>query len=318
MLRWRDPLLALALAFAASPAPASELAVTVTNASKSTQCAESDNVYLKLQSPSVRRFVVEATHPTYIGTLPAERKDPDFRHCDMSHDPTFTFAPRQITLYEDAEWRVIGYTFASFWRPERVPVRAGDRTETGLHLVQLWKLSGASAYEVLVVYPSDGYWRARPLAPPQLAEAAYGSSFLLGPIETQRRPLVRLREIVFDPPHHLVRVNFARGGSATLHLDTLDRQRLSLAVSLHDPIADGPFAALRSMYVTDTNADVARVAWRAREGKAWQRRSIMGFRDARAIEFWAGRVIPSRHNAGAPDMTFRGFADGARIRPPRP
>jgi hypothetical protein len=35
----------------------------------------------------------------------------------------------------------------------------------------------------------------------------------------------------------------------------------------------------------------------------------MDFKKAEAIEVWAGRTIPSRHNTSAPDMVFRGFRD---------
>jgi hypothetical protein len=36
----------------------------------------------------------------------------------------------------------------------------------------------------------------------------------------------------------------------------------------------------------------------------------MDFRRANALEFWAGRRLPSRHNMSAPDMIFRDFSEG--------
>ena len=71
-----------------------------------------------------------------------------------------------------------------------------------------------------------------------------------------------------------------------------------------------PFAALRSMFVTETNADVAQVAWRTPGGKAYEAAPIMSFQRADALELWAGRRLPSRHNMSAPDMVFRGFGGG--------
>ena len=50
-----------------------------------------------------------------------------------------------------------------------------------------------------MLYPQDGYWRARPLPPANLKWSAYGSSFLVGPIEFEQRPFVNIREVVFDP-----------------------------------------------------------------------------------------------------------------------
>ena len=66
-------LVAFALAFARSAFAADDLAVDVQNASTPTLCAETDNVYVKLTSPEVRRFTIEAVHPNYIGTIVVDR-----------------------------------------------------------------------------------------------------------------------------------------------------------------------------------------------------------------------------------------------------
>ena len=211
---------------------ANDLAVDVVNASEPTLCAEKDNVYLKLVSAAARRFTVEAVHPAYMGTIVVDRYAPDFRNCDMSGDPAHTFEPRRVTLYETEQWQLIGHTFPSFWRPNRVPVRVGDRVENGLHLLQLWTRFQERAEEVLVLYPADGYWRARPLPPAHLRWSAYGSSFLIGPVETEGRPLVDIRDIAFDPATRSFRLNFARGGAATLRLDALDQERIVLDVGV--------------------------------------------------------------------------------------
>jgi len=64
------------------------------------------------------------------------------------------------------------------------------------------------------------------------------------------------------------------------------------------------------MFVTETNADVAQVAWRAPGGKAYEVAPVMAFRRADALELWAGRRLPSRHNMSAPDMIFSAFRGG--------
>jgi hypothetical protein len=304
--------LALAVFFAIAPAHAAdEVAVSLTNGSEPTLCAESDNVYLKLTSGDVRRFTVEAEHPAYMGTIVVDRWAPDFRNCDMSGDPvhkTETQQPRRVTLYEDPDWQLVGLSFPSFWRPAKVPVRVGRRVEGGLHLLQLWKRHAERAEEVLVLYPADGYWRARPLPPQNLRWSAYGSSFLIGPIETEGRPIVDIHEIVFDPETRTFELSFARGGAAKLRLDKLDTERIVLDVDFDAPIgAVRPFAALRSMYVTETNADVAQVGWRAKGARAWSQENVMSFKEASTVEVWAGRTLPSRHNTSAPDMRFGGF-----------
>jgi len=284
-----------------------EVAVEVTNASEPTLCAEKDNVHLRLASPDVRRFTIEAVHPAYTGTIVVDRYAPDFRNCDMSGDPAHKAEPRRVTLYETSEWQLVGLTFPSYWRPAKVPVRVGERVETGLHLLQLWTRFQERAEEVLVLYPPDGYWRARPLPPAHLRWSAYGSSFLIGPEEFSGRPLVDIKDIAFDPATRAFRLAFARGGSATLRLDALDQERIGLDVTFDAPIAGAPFAALRSMYVTEINADVAQVGWRTKGAQAWQHAPVMSFGRADAVEVWAGRTLPSRHNLSAPDMVFRDF-----------
>lgn len=297
-------------------APASAqagLPVEIVNDSTPTRCAEEDNVYLKLQAEHVRRFRIEARHPAYVGSIVADRWAPDFTNCSMSGSADYKFERRRLTLHETEEWQLVGLTFPSFWRPNSVPVRVGQRTETGFHLLQLWTRFQERAEEVLVLYPADGYWRARPLAPQTLRASAYGSSFLVGPVEVQGRPLVDIREVAFDPATRTFSLAFARGGGAKLRLDALDQERIDLDVTLEPPVGPSqPFAALRSMYVTETNSDVAQVAWREQGNAAWVESPVMSFKRARAVEFWAGRRVPSRHNTSAPDFTFRDFGTGER------
>jgi hypothetical protein len=300
--------LAASIALFASSASAAPLAVEVVNASEPTLCAEKDNVYVQLRSAKVRRFTIVAEHPAYAGTIVADRSAPDFRNCDMAGDPVFKAEPRRITIYETGDLQLIGYTFPSFWRPNTVPVRVGSRVEPGLHLLQLFTKYRQRTEEVLVVYPADGYWRARPLPPSHLGYSAYGSSFLVGPVEMTGRPFVDIKDIAFDPATLTFRLAFARGGGASLHVAGVDEERLALEIRL-DPAIDAtrPFAALRSMFVTETNADVARSGWISPGSQTYEAAAVMDFRRATALEFWAGRRLPSRHNTSAPDMIFRDF-----------
>lgn len=303
----------LALAMVARASAQTEQPVEIINDSTPTRCAEEDNVYLKLQAEQVRRFRIEARHPAYVGTIVADRWAPDFTNCTMAGGADYKFERRRQTLYETEDWQLVGLTFPNFWRPNSVPVRVGQRTESGFHLLQLWTRFQERAEEVLVLYPADGYWRARPLAPQTLRASAYGSSFLVGPVEVQGRPLVDIREVTFDPATRTFSLAFARGGGATLRLDTLDQERIDLDVTIEPPVgATQPFAALRSMYVTETNSDVAQVAWREEGSALWLDAPVMSFKRARAVEFWAGRRVPSRHNTSAPDFTLRGFSAGGR------
>jgi hypothetical protein len=302
-------LVATAAAHAASPEP---LGVEVTNASEPVLCAEKDNVTVNLASMDVQRLRIEATHPAYLGPVERDSFAADWTGCGAAGDPAPapTERPRRTTLYEDIELWVVALRFSTFWRPGNAIVRINDRVETGVHLVQVWRIRPMGGEEVAVLYPQDGYWRLRPMAPPHMAPTAFGSSFLLGPVEVEGRPIVKIREVAFDPTSRTFTLTFERGGSARVSLSEIDQKRHTLEIAFDSAIKGRPFAALRSMYVSELNNDVARIAVREPGAQGWREEPIMAFRRATAVEVWAGRVIPSRHNTSAPDMVFGGFATG--------
>lgn len=288
---------------------AQDLAVFAANRSEGEICAEKDNIFVPFTAVAARSLRIQAAHPVYAGMIVADRWAPDFTSCDMSSDPSFAAADttRRVTLYETPDLQLVGYVFDSFWRPNDVPVRVGERVEK-VHLIQLWTRYRERAEEVLVLYPPDGYWRARPLPFADLRFAAYGSSFLVGPVEIQGRPIVDLKEVAFDPRTKSFALAFKRGGEATLTMTKLDQDRLILDVKFSAAMPEGlPFAALRSMYATRFNADVARAAWREANATRWRESDILDFPGASVVEFWAGRETPSRHNLSAPDMIFSRF-----------
>jgi hypothetical protein len=294
----------------ASAQPAEPLAVEVTNASEPVLCAEKDNVTVNLASKDVRRFRIEAAHPAYIGTIQRDSFEADWTGCTAPGDPTAGTPqpPKRTTLYEQIDFWVVGLTFPTFWRPATATVRIGDRVEKGIHLLQVWMIRPMGGEEVAVLYPQDGYWRLRPLAPAGLAPTAFGSSFLIGPVEVEGRPIVKIREVAFEPKSRTFTLAFERGGSATMKMAVTDQNRHALDVTFDRAIDGRPFAGLRSMYVTEFNNDVARIAVREKGAKGWREEPIMAFKRAAATDVWAGRVAPSRHNTSSPDMVFSGFA----------
>ncbi|PPQ38446.1 hypothetical protein CH337_13235 [Rhodoblastus acidophilus] len=303
---------AFALCLLAAPALAegaaglvNETAVAVANRSTPELCAERDNVALEFVSPEVRHMEVQATHPAYVGMIGHDRWAPDFSACNMPHGEGAL--PRK-TFYESPTLWLTGLTDPAFWRPGTVPIKVGDRVETGFNYIQVWMLYRERAEEVLVLYPSDGYWRIRPLPFGEMRWTAYGSSFLIGPVEVQDRPIVALKDIVFDPDKRAFTLNFARGGSAVVTLKAVDQDHIALDVSYSGAMPNNlPFAAMRSMYVSDANADVSSVAWRVKNGDGWGQAPILSWKGGDVTELWAGRAIPSRHNQSAPDMIFSHF-----------
>jgi len=297
--------------FAAEP-----LAVDVSNASEAVLCAEKDNVTINFASKDVRRFRIEAAHPAYIGTLQRDSFEADWTGCTAPGDPKAASRqsppqpPKRTTLYEQIDLWVVGLTLPSFWRPATATVHIGSRVEKGLHLLQVWMIRPMGGEEVLVLYPQDGYWRLRPLAPAGLAPTAFGSSFLVGPVEVEGRPIVRIREVAFDPKTRTFTLAFERGGTATVRMASTDQNRHTLEVAFDQAVDGRPFAALRSMFVTDFNNDVARIAVREKGAKGWREDAVMAFTRATATDVWVGRIAPSRHNTSSPDMVLNGFSDG--------
>lgn len=283
---------------------AAAVAVDFVNASRATRCAEEDNVYVKLLGSGITSFRISAEHPPYIAAVSKDSTAPDFIHCDMSQDPSFPFAPRTVMLYEDAKTRLMGHSFSTFWRPDVADFHVGEKNERGLHLVQLIRRRPQGDVEILVVYPADGYWRLKPLPPSPLPDTAYGSSFLFGPIEEDTRPFVAIRSITFEPETMTFRLVFRNGTRGVLTVIDATPARVSLALALDPAVAtDRPFAALRSMFVTPMQADVAVAAL---PGGSSTPILDFGRMHARSARF--GRITQSQHNLSAPDLVFEEFS----------
>jgi hypothetical protein len=279
--------------------------VRVENATHATQCAEEDNVYVKFLGAGIRHFVIEARLPDYFRKLDHDSTAPDFSRCDMSHDPSYAFEPKQLILYEDRYYRLVGHTFQSFWRQAGAEFHVGKTTTRDLHLVQLIRKVGGRPIEILVVYPSDGYWRVKPLPPPNAAETAFGSSFLVGPIEQAGRPLVAFSSIEFVPAELSFRLT-SKQGTGRLRVVETSPGRTRLAIDLPTSGATTPFVALRSMFVSPAVADTAEVKLTTGNGRR-TKTPILEFTAASARAVTFGRSLPSHHNASAPDLRFSDF-----------
>ncbi len=297
------------------PAYAEPIGVTATNETVPTLCAEEDNVYVTLASPTggepITRFSVGARHPAYVGTIISDMSAADYSNCERSKEQFFEFDTRRVTLYEDRSIWLIGYVYERYWLDKDVPVRVGDRVEHGLHMIQLWVQGPRGPEEFLVLYPPDGYWRLRPLMPAHLKGTAYGSSVLFGPIETKARPIVDIDAVSFDPETRTFDIAFSRGGHAVVTVKQADDAGTVLDVDFGDTPLTGVFAGVRSMYVTPGNADASDVGWRGEAERAWHFEPLPTFTEADDVrELWVGRHIVSRHNTSAPDTVFDGFEGG--------
>jgi hypothetical protein len=280
--------------------------VRIDDATSPSSCAENDNVYARFTAAGITHFTIEARHPAYIGTVTHDSTAPDFSTCDQSRDPSYGFEPMDVTLYEDADYKLVGHRFSRFWRPENVDFRVGDTVTRGLHLVQLLRKLPGRNIEILVVYPSDGYWRMKPLPPEGLADTAYGGSFLVGPIRQEGRPYVPLKTIAFDRSSLSFRLSFD-DGQGEVRVSEASVKRTQVEISLPPAAHSIEFAALRSMFVSADMADTADARLTPSDHPP-QRFPILAFPPMEITEADFARTVPSRHNTTAPDLIFSNFS----------
>ena len=295
----------------ASTAPQTAL---ITNASRVTRCAEEDNVYVKISGRGLTGMRVEARQPSYISQLSIDDSAADFSDCHFSQEenPVYHFEPKRLVLWEDDQWVLVGNTYATFWRPNDVPVSIDGAVTSQLHLLQLHKKDATEPtggrHEFLVLYPPDGYWRAKPIPAAPLPSSTYGTSFLVGPIIEAARPYVDIASIEFVPSSLSFKLSYADGSHGTMRLLELSRDKLALDYRQDAArAASQPLAAIRSMYVTDLKSDVAEVTLRAAPGQSPTLTRISDFKQERACEVAFGRTVISKHNPSAPDMWFGEF-----------
>ncbi|MEJ1159074.1 hypothetical protein [Prosthecomicrobium sp. N25] len=294
------------------PAVAEPVAVDVANRSYATKCAEEDNIYYTLSGADIERFTVVARSPAYLDKVVRDSTAPDFTDCGFGPapdaPPVKPYVPPTAILHEDDQYIVKGVVYPDFWRPTVVPVKVGKLTQNFLHLVQVWRKTAGGPIEFIVMYPQDGYWRLRPLPPFRMHEVAFGSSFLVGPVEESTRPFVAYKSVEFDPKTLTFTLEFAKGGKGTVRITQVDVGYSSVEVG-YAPASDGalPFTAIRSMYVRPDNADTAEAVWRATPGGPAQMQSVIDFKSGKAAEIFFSRSVPSRHNTSSPDVGFTDF-----------
>ncbi len=311
------------------PASAAALAApaqaTIENQTRPTACAEEDNVSLSLSGPGIARFRVEALQPAYLDTITKDVTAPDFSGCNFdgsAHptDPRHRFKPRRKVLHDGQRWQIVGITLPTFWRPQRVPVSVGGKMDKGFHMIQVFARSGRGGKprEALVMYPSDGYWRSKPLPLARFGDGVYGSSFVMGPVEQDGRPVVNIASIAIDAQALAFRLRFTDGSRATVQIAEISETRTALDVTLEPGgRANQPFAVLRSMYVAPDNADMSEVRWQETPLSDPASKPLPEVSTLQAAQVRFGRSIPSRHNTSAPDIQFGGFESARATAPPR-
>jgi hypothetical protein len=287
---------------------------TITNASRVTKCAEEDNVYVKISGEALTGMRIEARQPSYIGQLTVDDSSADFSDCHFSNEenPVYHFEPKKVVLWESEQWYMLGLTYATFWRPNEVPVVVAGKTTEKLHLLQLHKKDPSEPesgkHECLVLYPPDGYWRAKPIPAQALPSSVYGTSFVVGAVTDAARPYVDIQRVEFVPAELRFKLDYADGTHGSMRILEVSREKLALEYQQDKARGDAqPLAAIRSMFVTHEKSDVAEVSLRTSPAATPTVTQISEFAQSQASDVAFGRSMISKHNPSAPDMWFGEF-----------
>ncbi|MGE0719154.1 MAG: hypothetical protein AB7P02_27165 [Alphaproteobacteria bacterium] len=283
------------------PQPAPDL-VTLQAASRPSTCAAEDNVRATLTAPWVRVFRVAIQPPPFIDAVEDPPVAPSRDGC-AGAPPPGPGAPRLFSLHADDEIRVLGLAFPQSGRPATVPVRVGDRTFEGLHVVQFVRVLENRGVEFLALDLPEGAWRGRPLPLAQQGDTGYGGSFLVGPIVDGA---VDIASVAYLADRRALRLEFRGGAAVEVAVERIDEDTLDLRVAFDRPVADGPFAAYRGMFVAPETADVTEARWMDAEGTV-AAVPIMDLRTVEASAVQFGRTRPSLPVPAAPDHFFEAF-----------
>lgn len=266
-----------------------------------TTCAEEDNVNIPLIGDNVHQFRITATHPLY--NIEADNCAANFSGCSQRAP----LAPTTVscdTLYDDGTNVFSVCSDTEWWLPNQMTVTIGGDSATGHRLVWNSKIAGENSWpEVLVLY-QDGNMRLKPQPPIGVNDVCFGSSVIVGPATPDSlRPFVEIEQITINPSKLSLAVLYKDGTTSQLDL-TVNREKAEVTVLANYDTSES-FATFRSMYVTEENADVARVttavgdyalldilptAW----SPAWS--SLAG-------PYWFFyRQQSSSHNTSAPDI----------------
>jgi type 1 glutamine amidotransferase len=281
------------------------LAVTASNSTTPTLCAECDNVNVPLSTQaSLRSFVIESTHPLYeVGT---DNGDPNFDNCPPPGE-SYPFPAGQLELYNNGNTIMVAVREAEFWRPTGMTATATDKTLTDAHYVRIHKkIAGVSSWPEVAVFYADGNLRLKPQAPLEMHDTLFGSSVIVGPADSSDRPFIDVGSIEYVPATDSLQVTYRTGGAATIRFVSVDRTATRVEVLPGYDTSAQPFATFRSMFIAEGNADIDHVEWTDPD-RDDREANILDFTRTTSESFMFCRDVRSVHNTSAPDIRIGEF-----------
>ena len=180
-------------------------------------------------------------------------------------------------------------------------VRLHGKSYTGHRLVLNRKIGDTNSWpEVFVLY-QDGNLRLKPQPPIGRNDVCFGSSVIVGPVDAEatERPYTDISEVQFSPENLCFDISYRSGGTAIQCL-TVNRSEATLRVE-PSYSAKKPFAAFRSMWVRDGNADVDTI--QTFDGAGYP--IISGWANLLGPAWRFSHKTVSTHNTSAPDIEMK-------------
>ena len=264
-----------------------------------TQCAEEDNVNIPIAG-STNSYWIEAMHPAYeVGT---DSCLSDSSNCPPP-DPGYPFTPDTVTLYDDHVTVVEAVREANWWRPNGMSVSVDQGAPvTDMHYVVVYrKIADSAEWPQFFVLYMDGNCRLIPHPPIGRDSVCFGSSVIVGPAQTSSRPIAEIASVHYSSAAQTMEVSYAAGGTSVLTLQEVDRTMARVRVTLTCPGNTLPVATIRSMFVTEGNADVDHVQWKDAFDRV-RDDPVMTFPGGDGKEWLFHRETRSAHNVSAPDI----------------
>lgn len=229
------------------------------NWSKTTSCAEEDNINVPLFTNNNFPFSITATHPKY--EIVRYTCAADFSGCNCWVLPSNSLANLETCteLYNDGTYIVELCQETNWWLGADMEVHVNGKIERGHQVVISKKIAqqDTSLPRFFVLY-QDGNLRLIPQPPVGVKSVCFGSSVIIGPAEVEsKRPFAAIERIVVNIAETCLDISYQSGGSAKVQF-MVDSSKARVEVTpSYDPAK--PFATFRSMFVSDSVNDVSHI-----------------------------------------------------------
>ena len=209
-----------------------------------------------------------------------------------------------------------------WWRPTAMEADVSGNSAQADYLVLYRKIKDQDSWPQFFVLYEDGNIRLKPHAPKGMPDVCFGSSVIVGPATTGKRPHADIKKVVVNTssnPQDFPSLDITYASGEIAHLDLfVDRTQAVVDVTPgYHTDAQAPFAVFRSMWVRDGRADADHIRtsqtdasilsdWTSLAGPWWFfYRATKSDHNPSAPDIWIGQV-PTEHSALL-NATFAGF-----------